>query len=95
LTCHAVDVDGLGQRRTYLHLRYGQARARSGGLFQRPAKFVEAGDEAVHQIAGTGVGNFLHHGSDVHHRVAFEHAQTEIIEVEYFHIGSSLDLLHI
>ena len=56
--------------------------------------YGEAGDEAAHQVAGAGVGDVLHDVGDVHHRVAAEHAQPVVVEVDDLHgalLGVGLD----
>ena len=83
--CHAIDVDRLRQRRTYLDLSDGNARARACGSFKRRTKIAEARDEAVHEITRAGVWNVLYDRRHVNNVVAFEDAQPEIVEVKQLH----------
>ena len=39
-------------------------------------------DQAGDEIVRTGMGYVFHHAGHIHHRIALQHAQLEIIEIE-------------
>src|ERR1051326_3826447 len=58
-----------------------------GRVLDLLAVVAEAGDEPTHEVAGADVGDVLHRVRDVHHLVAAEHAELEVVEEQQFHGG--------
>ena len=60
--------------------RRAQAGAASGRFLKRAAVIAETLDQTADQVVRPRVRNLAHHQRHVHHAVALQHAQFEIIE---------------
>ena len=87
---HAVDIGRPGQRRADFHLLHRQAGAGSSSALNAAADIGPAFNDAIDQIAGSGMRNILYRGRDINNIVALQHTQTEIIEIHELHGCPSL-----
>src|SRR5262249_36900182 len=88
---HGHDVVGLGYWWSEFDLRQGDAGAALRRIFQTALVLGEAGDNVVQEVLGRRMRNIAPYCRDVHHRVASDYTEGEIVVKNEFH---STPLLH-
>ena len=79
---HAVQVSWSRERWTNPDGTDRNGPTSRGGLFQARPVLVEPLDQSRDQIVGASMRNILYYGRYIDHGIAFEDAQSVIIEIQ-------------
>ena len=87
---HTNDGIGLGQRRPQLRRTQRRPAFPANHRLNAAPVLLPIRDNPVYQVLRRSVGNAADGGRNIHHRIALDHAQLEIVKEYQFHPLTSL-----